>query len=76
MHVLYELLEVLDSERILYSLGRYRSGTVTVHLAVPGERIEFDVESDGSILVSRFRGNEGEILNLEEALNIIDSCKG
>ncbi|WP_083851772.1 hypothetical protein [Alcanivorax hongdengensis] len=76
MHVLYELLEVLDSERIFYSLGRYRSGTVTVHLAVPGERIEFDVESHGSILVSRFIGNEGEILTLEEALNVIDLCKG
>ena len=58
MHNLYEILQELDLANIHYHLGRYRDDVVTIHVTVPGKRIEVDVESDGSVSTASFSGHE------------------
>ncbi len=67
MHNLYRILQDLDSSNIHYYLGRHRDDVVTIHVTVPGKRIEIDVESDGAIDTASFFGNE----NLESGLAVV-----
>lgn len=70
-HKLYEILEKLDSARIFYTLGRYRDDVITVHVTVVGARFEIEVESDGSVNTSTFKGNEDLVEGMEVIEEII-----
>mgnify|MGYP000158442655 CR=1 FL=1 len=72
MHNLYKILQELDSAKIHYTLGRYRDDFVTIHVTVPGQRIEIDVSSNGAIQTAVFSGNEDLHSGLEFVQNIID----
>lgn len=67
MHNLYKLLQELDSSNIHYRLDRYRDDVVTVHVTVPGQRIEIDVESNGTVNTASFIGSE----DLEQGLEVV-----
>ncbi|RAR58782.1 hypothetical protein C7401_11298 [Paraburkholderia unamae] len=68
-HTLFTLLEKLDAARIHYTLGRHRSESVLVSIAVVGQRIEIDVFRDGHMEVARFVGHE----DVEGGAELIDS---
>lgn len=67
-----KLLEVLTRLRdagVHTALRQDRDGAVSIDVAVPGERWEVDVLSDGSVEVEVFRSDgtiagEGELANL------------
>lgn len=64
-HPLYNLLARLEEARIHFALARHRPDTVLVTLTLVGERIEIDVFDDGHMEVSRFKGNEDILGDLE-----------
>jgi hypothetical protein len=71
IHPLYSLLQRLESAKIPFTLGRYRTDTVLVSLTVVGARIEVDVFDDGHMEVSRFTGSEdivGDIVFVEKII--------
>lgn len=61
---LVSLLEELDRQRIDYTLAHNREDTLTVLVAVPGERWEIEFLSNGSIEVEKFIST-GEIYGSE-----------
>lgn len=71
VHNLYKILQELDSAQIHYHLGRYRDDVVTIHVTVPGQRIEIDVESDGEVSTAMFSGDESLELGIDVIGNII-----
>ena len=71
MHNLYRILQKLDTAKLHYLLARYQDDVVTIHVSVPGERIEIDVESDGTVNTCRFIGDEGGELGMEVVDEII-----
>ena len=54
---LYSLLDHLREAKINYRVRNDREGAVSVDVAVPGERWEIDVLSDGSIEIEVFKSN-------------------
>ena len=70
-HILYEILEKLDSANLFYTLGRYRDDVITIHVTVVGARLEIDVESNGAISTSRFIGDESLVEGIELVERII-----
>jgi hypothetical protein len=59
---LLTFLDHLDSEKVPYRLEHVRD-SITVTVAVPGERLEVEFFEDGSVEVERFRSSgaiEGE----------------
>ena len=58
MSVIFEVCRMLDAARMHYILEGDRPDTITMTVAVVGERIEIDVFEDGHIEISRFRGDE------------------
>ena len=67
MHNLYKILQELDSENIHYRLDRYREDVITILVTVIGQRIEIDVESDGTVNSAFFSGSE----NLEQGIEVV-----
>ena len=67
-HKLYEILESLDSAHIFYTLGRHRDNVITIHVTVVGARYEIEVESNGTVNTSMFKGNE----DLVEGMELVD----
>jgi hypothetical protein len=55
---LFALLDLLDREKIHYSLERTRSDSVQVNAVFVGVRVEIEVFPDGHFEMSRFLGNE------------------
>jgi len=51
---LVAFLEKLDHQRISYTLAHHREETLTVLVAVPGERWEIEFISDGAIEIEKF----------------------
>jgi hypothetical protein len=54
---LYELLDRLRRARIHYRIRDDREGAVSIDVAVPGERWEIDLLSDGTIEVEIFQSD-------------------
>jgi hypothetical protein len=73
MHLLYKILEQLDSAGIHYTLARYREDMVMICVTVPGKRIEIDVSSSGEIETSIFSGDESVESGIEIIEDIINS---
>jgi hypothetical protein len=63
---LIELLARLRRAKIHFTLEQFRDDSLAVSVAVPGERWEIEVMSDGSLEIERFR-SDGAISG-EEAL--------
>ena len=61
-----QLLARLESAKIHYRLAHSRYDAVRIDVAVPGERWEIQIMSDGSLEIERFR-SDGNILD-ESAL--------
>ncbi|MGE0820710.1 MAG: hypothetical protein AB7G75_20960 [Candidatus Binatia bacterium] len=59
---LVAFLEKLEHEHISYTLAHNREDTLTVFVALPGERWEIEFLSDGSIEIEKFIST-GEIHN-------------
>ena len=57
-------LEKLDHQRVSYTVAHNREDTVTVFVALPGERWEIEFLSDGSIEIEKFLSS-GEIHGAE-----------
>lgn len=62
---LIALLELLDTKKIYYKLGKVREGTILIEVTVPGERWEIEIVSyvgnkECEVEVERFR-SEGII---------------
>ena len=64
---LLTFLNKLEQEKISYTLAHHRDEAIMINVAVPGERWEVELLSDGSIEVEKFISN-GEIAG-EEALS-------
>ncbi len=64
---LVSFLQNLEQQGIVYNLAHHRDEAIMVIVAVPGERWEIEILSDGSIEVEKFISN-GEIAG-EESLN-------
>ena len=65
---LLDLLARLETAKIHYTLAHFRAETVSVEIAVPGERWEVEFFADGNVDVEVFSSRaEGE-LEGEEAL--------
>ena len=71
MHNLYAILQELDLAKIHYRLDRYGEDVITIHVIVPGRRIEIDVESNGEVSTASFYGNEDLELGMETVYEII-----
>lgn len=71
MHNLYKILQELDLAKIHYTLGRYCDDVVTIHVTVVGQRVEIDVESNGSVSTAVFNGNEDLELGVDFVQQII-----
>ena len=54
---LFDLLRQLEAARIHFTLDRIREDSVAVLIAVPGERWELEIFSDGSTEVEIFRSD-------------------
>lgn len=74
-HPLYEILEELDSAKIFYTLGRYRDDIVAIHVTVVGARCEIEVESDGTVTSSIFKGNEDVMEGIDLVRKLIEENK-
>ena len=57
-HELFQLLNLLDKQRLSFNLNRYQPDSITVTVTLVGERIEIDVFEDGHIEYSCFKGDE------------------
>jgi hypothetical protein len=68
-HPLYELLSRLEAACIHFTLAKHRPETVLVTLTFVGERSEIDVFDDGHMEVSRFKGNEGIVGEIQLVTN-------
>ena len=55
---IYELLSLLDSRKIHYTLSRRRHDAISVDVTLVGERMEIDAFEDGHTEVSRSFGDE------------------
>ncbi len=53
LHVI-ELLQKLDSHKISYSISRYLNDSISICVAVPGQRWEIDINSSGEIQIEIF----------------------
>jgi len=58
MSKVFEILRRLDSAKVHYFIGRYRSDTIDITATVVGERVEISIFEDGHVEISRFVGNE------------------
>ncbi len=74
-HPLYDLLSVLESTSIHYTLGRHRE-SILVSMTLVGERVEVDVFEDGHMEVSRFPGSENIVGDAELVKQIIAENTG
>jgi hypothetical protein len=66
-HPLYDVLNLLERERLHFRIDRHRPDTVMITVTVVGERLEIDVFDDGHIEYSRFKGDE-DVFDDEGAL--------
>jgi hypothetical protein len=71
-HPLYELLKLLDNNKIHYLLSRHREQTVMVTISFVGERIEVEVFDDGHMEVCRFLGTEDVLGGQELIYDLIE----
>lgn len=56
--VLFELLDLLDKEKVHYRLERTRLGSIQINAVFVGARVEIEIFEDEHIEMSQFRGNE------------------
>ena len=56
--VVFDLMQLLDKERVHYSIQRTRSETIQFNTTFVGARIEIEVFEDNHIEISKFVGNE------------------
>ena len=56
--VIFDLMQLLDKERVHYSIQRTRSETIQFNTTFVGARIEIEVFEDNHIEISKFVGNE------------------
>lgn len=47
-HPLYQLLDRLETAKLPFTLGRYRSSSILVSITAIGERTEIDIFDDGT----------------------------
>jgi hypothetical protein len=74
---LLDLLEWLDQAHIHYTLAHFRSETIAVQIAVPGERWEVEFFANGNVEVEVFSGRDpGKGLEGEEALERLFAVHG
>ena len=55
---LFNLLDLLDSEKVHYKLERTRPGSIQINAVFVGARVEIEVFEDGHFEMSRFLGDE------------------
>ncbi len=60
----------LDRAKIYYRLAHERYEAITIDVSVPGQRIEIDVLSDGTIEVEIFK-SDGTIYDADQIDNIV-----
>jgi len=69
-HPLYQILRLLEEQRLWFRVDRHRDDSVMITVTIVGERLEIDVFEDGHIEFSRFKGNE-DIESAQMLLNAI-----
>lgn len=55
---IYQILALLDRHRIPYHLLRTRPDAILISITLVGMRVEVSAFEDGSVEVSRFKGDE------------------
>jgi hypothetical protein len=70
-HPLYEVLRLIEKERLWFRLDRCRDDSVMITVTVVGERLEIDVFEDGHVEFSRFLGDEGIESDQTQLLELI-----
>lgn len=66
----FELLDVLRSNEIHFSMASYRDGSIMFLATIPGERWEIEVFADGSVELEVFRSG-GDIYDADQLLTRI-----
>jgi len=70
-HPLYEILSLLEKEKLWFRVDRHRDDTVMITVTVVGERLEIDVFEDGHVEFSRFLGDEGVDSDAKRLMDLI-----
>jgi hypothetical protein len=65
---LFDVMKMLESAKIHFTLSRDCPDAITVRATTVGERIEIYVFEDGHVEVSRFRGDE----SIEGGMDVVE----
>jgi len=69
---LFEVMKLLESKRIHFTIDRTSPLAVTLTATLVGKRVEISVDEDDMIDVSIFRGNESVEVGMDAVLKAIE----